>query len=77
MILICSGLHIRIDRIQKSKGSIMDNVSISRDDLKDIEGRELSETSRNNTLINHVEGVITLIRSILRIIQRIHNVKIV
>lgn len=77
MILICSGLHIRIDRIQKSKGSIMDNVSISRDDLKDIEGRELSETSRNNTLINHVEGVITLIRSILRIIQRILNVKIV
>ena len=77
MILICSGLHIRINKIQKSKGSIMDNVSISRDDLKDIEGRELSETSRNNTLINHVEGVITLIRSILRIIQRILNVKIV
>lgn len=55
----------------------MDNVSISRDDLKDIEGRELSETSRNNTLISHVKGVITLIRSILRIIQRIRNVKIV
>ena len=34
MILICSGLHIRINKIQKSKGSIMDNVSISRDDLK-------------------------------------------